>query len=207
MAASNTRIVLRQTCQLSRRSALRYNSTASKATEAAKETASKATDKTSEFTSKASEGLSRVTSTAGPALSRAGSGVLNALGRVGGRTGKVVAFVERSIPPTVYYARVGLELAKLVFRGRNMSLPSVKVWEQYYQKTLELVRNRQLLQQQVSKLVDNSAELTSRIRNLNAAQIAGGAVVGAEILGFFTVGEIIGRMKLVGYRGPAESEH
>ena len=26
-------------------------------------------------------------------------------------------------------------------------------------------------------------------------------VVGAEVLGFFTVGEMIGRMKLVGYRG------
>lgn len=27
------------------------------------------------------------------------------------------------IPPTVYYARVGLELSKLVFQGQKMSLP------------------------------------------------------------------------------------
>lgn len=27
------------------------------------------------------------------------------------------------IPPTVYYSKVGLELAKLVFRGQNMSPP------------------------------------------------------------------------------------
>jgi (2Fe-2S) ferredoxin len=26
-------------------------------------------------------------------------------------------------PPTVYYSRVGLELAKLVFKGRQMSPP------------------------------------------------------------------------------------
>lgn len=26
-------------------------------------------------------------------------------------------------------------------------------------------------------------------------------VIGAELLGFFTVGEILGRFKLVGYRG------
>ena len=29
-------------------------------------------------------------------------------------------------------------------------------------------------------------------------------VVGAEVLGFFTVGEMIGRLKLVGYRGDKE---
>ncbi len=27
------------------------------------------------------------------------------------------------IPPTVYYARVGLELSKIVFQGQKMSLP------------------------------------------------------------------------------------
>lgn len=27
------------------------------------------------------------------------------------------------------------------------------------------------------------------------------AIVGCEVLGFFTVGEILGRFKLVGYRG------
>jgi F-type H+-transporting ATPase subunit g len=27
------------------------------------------------------------------------------------------------IPPTVYYARVGLELAKLVFKGQKMAPP------------------------------------------------------------------------------------
>ena len=29
-------------------------------------------------------------------------------------------------------------------------------------------------------------------------------VIGAEVLGFFTVGEMIGRFKLVGYRGDME---
>lgn len=27
------------------------------------------------------------------------------------------------IPPTIYYARVGMELSKLVFRGQKMSPP------------------------------------------------------------------------------------
>jgi len=32
-------------------------------------------------------------------------------------------------------------------------------------------------------------------------------VVGAEVLGFFTVGEMIGKMKLVGYHGEVHHEH
>jgi hypothetical protein len=63
----------------------RFESTAaSKATEAAKETATKA-----------QQGLSRVTSAAGPAIVGAARGVGNALGKIGGRTGRLIGFVER----------------------------------------------------------------------------------------------------------------
>lgn len=43
--------------------------------------------------------------------------------------------------------------------------------------------------------------ILSRIRNLDRAQMISGGVLLAEVLGFFTVGEMIGRMKFVGYRG------
>ena len=46
--------------------------------------------------------------------------------------------------------------------------------------------------------------ILSRIRNLNTQQIATAGVVGAEVIGFFTVGEMLGRMKFVGYRGDQE---
>ena len=36
---------------------------------------------------------------------------------------------------------------------------------------------------------------------MSTQQMVAAGVVGAEVLGFFTVGEMIGRMKLVGYRG------
>jgi hypothetical protein len=32
-------------------------------------------------------------------------------------------------------------------------------------------------------------------------------VAGAEVLGFFTVGEMLGRFKIVGYKGDAGHEH
>ncbi len=39
---------------------------------------------------------------------------------------------------------------------------------------------------------------------MNRQQMVTAGVVGAEVLGFFTVGEMLGRMKLVGYTGDQE---
>jgi hypothetical protein len=96
MSTALSRAVLRRSAKLPvGRTAARFESTASKATEAANDTASKASQRASEFKSKASEGLSRVSSAAGPAISGAAKGLGNALGKVGGRTGRLIAFIER----------------------------------------------------------------------------------------------------------------
>ena len=99
MSLSVSRTVLRQSTKLPCRSARRFESTTSKATEAARDTASKASktakDTAANIQSKASEGLSRVSSAAGPAISGAAKGLGNALGKIGGRTGKLIAFIER----------------------------------------------------------------------------------------------------------------
>jgi len=87
MPATASRAVLRQSQFLTRRTAVRHASSSSEA-------ASKASDKASSTASKASEGLSRVTSSAGPALTNAAQGLGGALKKVGGRTGKVISFVE-----------------------------------------------------------------------------------------------------------------
>lgn len=90
-----SRAVLRRSTKLPvGRTGARFESTASKATEAAKDTASKASQTATEYKSKASEGLSRVTSAAGPAISGAAKGLGNALGKIGGRTGRLIAFIE-----------------------------------------------------------------------------------------------------------------
>ena len=67
---------------------------ASSTSEAASSGAAKVQQGASQATSKASEGLTRVTSTAGPALDRAGQAVTNALGGIGGRTGRMISFVQ-----------------------------------------------------------------------------------------------------------------
>ena len=43
--------------------------------------------------------------------------------------------------------------------------------------------------------------MLQQIRNLDRQQLGSFAVIAAEVLGFFTVGEMIGRLKLVGYHG------
>jgi len=58
-----------------------------------------------------------------------------------------------------------------------------------------------------AKATQNPQGFLQQFRNLDRAQVASGAVLGAELLGFFTVGEIIGRMKLVGYRGDTGAHH
>jgi hypothetical protein len=95
MSFAISRSVLRQSTKLPGRSARRFESTTAKATEAAKDTTSKVSQTASDYKSKASEGLSRVTSAAGPAISGAVKGVGNSLGKIGGRTGKLIAFIER----------------------------------------------------------------------------------------------------------------
>merc|ERR1712093_934591 len=201
MSLPLTRVVARSAGKTVRSPATRrFESTASKATEAAKDTASKAGETAAEYKSKASEGLSRVSSAAGPAISGAAKGLGNALGKIGGRTGRVIAFVERQIPPTIYYARVGMELSKLVFKGRQMTPPPVPTFQNYFQRVLKSVRNPNALLSSAESTANPTSVLQS-FRDIKREQVVAGAVVGAELLGFFTVGEMIGRMKIVGYRG------
>ncbi|KAL4873833.1 hypothetical protein BDV12DRAFT_159697 [Aspergillus spectabilis] len=195
MPATASRAVLRQSQFLTRRTAVRHSSSTSQA-------ASKATETASSTASKAQEGLSRVTSSAGPAISNAAQGLGNTLKKVGGRTGKVVSFIESLIPPTLYYSRVGLELGKLVFRGQNMTPPNVATFQSYYQPLINSLRNPAALSNAVSP-----QSILARVRNANKKEIALAGVTAAEVIGFFTVGEIIGRFNIVGYRGEPDHGH
>jgi len=120
------------------------------------------------------------------------------LRRIGGRTGRLIGFVESLIPPTIYYSKVGLELSRLVFQSRKMTPPSLADFQSYFTPLLNVLRNPT----RVSSSSALSPEtILSRLRNADRTQMAAGGVIFAELLGFFTVGEMIGRMKLVGYRG------
>lgn len=95
--------------------------TAKNAANKASATASEYTAKASEYTAKASEGLSRVTAAAGPAITSAAKGAADALGKVGGRTGRLVAFVERTTPP-IYTIMRSFDICCCCCAGRSRRL-------------------------------------------------------------------------------------
>lgn len=189
------------------------SSTASRASEAAskaQEAAAKYTAAASEYSAKAAQGLSRVTSSAGPVIAGAAKGLANSLGKVGGRTGRLVAFVEKQVPGAIYYSKVASELAKIVFQGQKMSPPSLTTVQSYWQNALKSVQNpaaRNALIETVSKAAQSPATILQRVQNVSRAQLVSGGVVAAECIGFFTVGEMIGRFKLIGYHGDKHAAH
>jgi F-type H+-transporting ATPase subunit g len=201
-AAPTARAVLRQSRLVLRRNNFRQASTASEA-------ASKAQESGKQAVSKASEGLTRVQSSAGSAISRVGSSAYSALSRIGGRTGRLIAFVESLIPPTVYYSRVGLELARIVFKGQNMAPPPLSQFQSYFQPLINVFRNPRAIGSSVSSLASsvNPESFLSSVRNVNSRQLTTVGIVFAEALGFFTVGEMLGRLKVVGYHGEPHHEH
>ncbi|CAF9918997.1 hypothetical protein IMSHALPRED_004494 [Imshaugia aleurites] len=195
-------MMLRHTRFIARQTTRRHAST----TEAAKDTAAKSKETASNATSKASQGLSKVTSSAGPAASGAAQRVSKAIGNIGGRTGRMISFVQSWVPPTLYWSKVGFELSKLVFKGQKMSPPDLAAFQRYTQPVINAIRNPAgLLNHTTDTASSMSPEgILSRIRNVNGQQLVSAGVIGAEVLGFFTAGEMIGRMKLVGYRGDTE---
>ena len=90
---------------------------------------------------------------------------------------------------------------------------SLATMQSYYQPLINSLRSPGTLLSQASSQASNAARtytpeaILKSIRNINAQQLATVGVVGAEVLGFFTVGTMIGRMKIVGYRGEPDHAH
>ncbi|KAH7086430.1 mitochondrial ATP synthase g subunit-domain-containing protein [Paraphoma chrysanthemicola] len=195
MSLAASRAVLRQSTFAVRRAGIRNASTTSEATGAVK-------DKAAQASSKASEGLSKVTSSASEAASKVGSAASDAANATTGRVGRLVGSVQSLIPRVTYYSRVGLELGKLIVHQRSMAPPSVQTMQNYIQPALNALRQPASLFNRVASEASNTnpQNVLAQLRGISSAQWASIGVVAAEVIGFFSVGEIIGRFKLVGYR-------
>ncbi|KAL1875319.1 hypothetical protein VTK73DRAFT_10156 [Phialemonium thermophilum] len=206
VAAARPLVMRRSALQIGRR----LQSTASpssSASSAASSAASSTQAAASSAASKAAQGLSRVTSSAGPAIVNAAKGITGALSRVGGRTGRLIAFVERQTPLVIYYSKVGLEVAKIVFKGQNMTPPPLTTFQSYFQNLVKQLKNPATLFQRAAAGQKSPSSALQAVRGISRAQLVTGAVVLAECLGFFTVGEMIGRFKLIGYHGENPTAH
>ncbi|KAF3481160.1 uncharacterized protein GIQ15_03919 [Arthroderma uncinatum] len=224
-----SRMLIRQSRTVIRRPAIRHSSTA-------QETAAKAKDAASTATAKASEGLTKVTAAAGPAIAGAMSGVGGALKRVGGRTAKVVAFVEFPFLTFTNVGRLpsfnttnhllfesrhgdvedrlprpedGTTVSQLhgltrpvydidLYFDRNMA-----TFQSYFYSTLSSLRQPST----IFASLRNPNGSVARLRSLDAKQWAIVGITTAEVIGFFSVGEMLGRFKVVGYRGEVSHEH
>lgn len=58
-----------------------------------------------------------------------------------------------------------------------------------------------------STAMNNPQSFLARIRNMDNETLVSAGVVTAETIGFFCVGEMIGRFKVVGYRGGHSDHH
>ncbi|TKA70359.1 hypothetical protein B0A55_08507 [Friedmanniomyces simplex] len=215
MSARLVRLPLRQPRWAFQR---RAASTTTEATNAASSTATKAKDNASNMAGKAQQGLSRVTSSAGSSISGAAESASQAVSGMGGRAGRMISFAQGLVPPTVYYARVVGELGKLMFQGRNMSPPTMQTIQSYFTPLQNAIRNPSALMNQTqsqanqaagqaSKAVENPEALMTRLRNFDSGALASVGVIAAEVLGFFTVGEMLGRFKIIGYRSEQGAHH
>lgn len=94
--------------------------------------------------------------------------------------------------------------------NRSPTCSSVATVQSYFNRAVNAVKNPQTLLRSASSTAANApspASAVQQVRNLSRAQIVGGGVLLAEVLGFFTVGEIVGRWKLIGYHGETGHGH
>lgn len=54
--------------------------------------------------------------------------------------------------------------------------------------------------------LNNPSSFLTRLRNFDTATLTSVGVITAEVIGFFTVGEMIGRFKIIGYRSSNSHE-
>jgi F-type H+-transporting ATPase subunit g len=77
---------------------------------------------------------------------------------------------------------------------------SVQTFQNYWYNALTYFRQPSSISNAASAVASSPGNFVSRMRNLDRQQLTTYGIVGAEVLGFFTVGEMIGRLKIVGYR-------
>jgi hypothetical protein len=79
---------------------------------------------------------------------------------------------------------------------------TVQTMQAYMQPAMNALRQPASLMNRVATEASNTTpqNLLAQVRGMSNAQWASIGVVAAEVIGFFSVGEIIGRFKLVGYR-------
>lgn len=119
-----------------------------------------------------------------------------------------------SPPPPLHHLsliphHIGLDLHKiflliaplgLLAHSPLTSYSKVEIFKATFSPFLPIVKGLRTAPFSTLSTLVSPRTVVESIRNASRAQLAQSGVIVAEIIGFFTIGEIIGRRKLVGYR-------
>ncbi|QLL34532.1 hypothetical protein HG536_0G03940 [Torulaspora globosa] len=123
------------------------------------------------------------------------SGIM--LGRIQSYATCFVSKTSRLATKTVYYGKVGAELSKQVYLKEGLQPPSVADFQKVYS---QLYKN--LLHYSVKP-----KEVLGLLKSLGKNDVVKYGSYAIQIVGFYSVGEIIGRRHLVGYKNYQPSHH
>ena len=89
-----------------------------------------------------------------------------------------------------------------------MASRTVETVQTYLTPVAHLVRNPSTITAASQNVGVNAQEsFISRLRSMDTDTLLGVGIVTAEVIGFFCIGEMIGRFKIVGYRGGNNEHH
>ncbi|CCH59881.1 hypothetical protein TBLA_0C00650 [Henningerozyma blattae CBS 6284] len=90
---------------------------------------------------------------------------------------------------SVYYGKIGSELSKQVYFREGLQPPSLGEFSSVYRNLYE----------EFIHIIQNPNAFYQRCSQVSSKQVVKFCAYGIQVLGFYSLGEIIGRRKLVGY--------
>lgn len=119
------------------------------------------------------------------------------LGRIQSFTTGIVSRTTSLVTKTVYYGKVGAELSKQVYLKEGLQPPSVTDFKKVYSELYKMSMHYAVKPKEVM-------EFFKAVSKNDAIRYGSYAV---QVVGFYSVGEVIGRRHLVGYKNYQPSHH
>lgn len=105
----------------------------------------------------------------------------------------IVAKVNTLTEKSIYYSKVALELSKAVYKKEGLAPPSIAEFEKVYQCALNQAKLLAKDPKVVTETIVKNAQGFSKDETIRYICYF------IQIVGFFSLGEIIGRRHIVGY--------
>ncbi|CAD6646672.1 XXYS1_4_G0021960.mRNA.1.CDS.1 [Saccharomyces cerevisiae] len=112
------------------------------------------------------------------------------LSRIQNYTSGLVSKANLLSSKALYYGKVGAEISKQIYLKEGLQPPTVAQFKSVYSNLYKQSLNFAL----------KPTEVLACLRNIQKNELLKYGAYGIQLIGFYSVGEIIGRRKLVGYK-------